>query len=76
MSQNNREDEVSFVERSIGSVMVMTFGIGSLAFLVAIDRPHWFHIRPVSGAAVAMAYAAEPAAAEKRDGRELAARTE
>jgi hypothetical protein len=60
MSHKKYDDDVSFIERSIGSLIIMTFGIGSLAFLVAIDRPHWFHIRPVSGAAAAMAYAAEP----------------
>ena len=36
------------------SLMMLTFGLVILAYLVAIDHPEWFHIRPVSGAAAAM----------------------
>jgi hypothetical protein len=60
MSSPNHKDEENIVERFTGSLMILMFGVGSLAFLVAIERPHWFHIRPASGAAAAMAYAAEP----------------
>ena len=55
---NGSEDKASFIDRAIGSIVVLAVGIGSLAFLVAIDRPHWFELRPVSGAAAAMANAA------------------
>jgi hypothetical protein len=60
----SKKDEPGFVDRAIGSIVVLAIGVGSLAFLVAIDRPHWFELRPVSGAAAAMAAAASrPAAA-------------
>lgn len=42
------------------SLVVFCFGIGLLAFLIAIDRPQWFHIRPAAGIAKAMALASEP----------------
>ena len=54
----SKKDEPGFVDRAIGSIVVLAIGVGSLAFLVAIDRPHWFELRPVSGAAAAMAAAA------------------
>lgn len=43
------------------SLVVFCFGIGLLAFLIAIDRPHWFRLRPMMGVAQAMALAGEPA---------------
>jgi hypothetical protein len=48
------------VKSAYGSMMLLVFGLAILAFLVAIDRPHWFKLRPVSGAAAAMSYAAQP----------------
>jgi hypothetical protein len=47
------------VKSAYGSMMLLVFGLAILAFLVAIDRPHWFKLRPVSGAAAAMSYAAQ-----------------
>ena len=41
------------------SVFFLCFGLTILAFLTAIDRESWFHIRPVTGTAAAMAAAAE-----------------
>lgn len=32
------------------------FGLAVLAFLVAIDRPEWFHIRPATGTSVALSH--------------------
>ncbi len=45
-----------------GPIGLLGFGLFVLAFLIAIDRPHWFSIRPVSGTAAAMSLAgkAEP----------------
>ena len=40
-------------------VLLFGFGLAVLAFLIAIDRQEWFHIRPVSGTAQALALAAE-----------------
>ena len=42
------------------SLAMLAFGLGILAFLVAIDRPEWFHIRPATGTATAMSAAANP----------------
>ncbi|MDO7844087.1 hypothetical protein [Sphingomonas immobilis] len=42
------------------TMLWLAFGIGVLAFLVAIGRPEWFHLRPASGTAVALSLAAQP----------------
>lgn len=42
-----------------GSMALLAFGLSVLAFLIAIDRPHWFDLRPASGVAAAMSHAAE-----------------
>lgn len=44
------------------SLLMLSFGLMILAYLVAIDRPEWFHIRPVTGTAAAMSHAASPPA--------------
>ncbi|RDE05452.1 hypothetical protein [Sphingomonas aracearum] len=46
------------------SVLMLCFGLGVLAFLVAIERPHWFEVRPATGTAAAMSAAAAPAPAK------------
>lgn len=40
------------------SLFALGFGIVALAFLTLIEKQDWFHIRPMSGTAVAMAEAA------------------
>lgn len=47
------------------SLFALGFGIFALAFLTLIEKQEWFHIRPMSGTAVAMAEAAAPATAKK-----------
>lgn len=47
-----------------GRVLLLVFGFAVLSFLVAIDHPHWFSIRPATGTSVAMAQAAAPASSE------------
>ncbi|SEN07953.1 hypothetical protein SAMN05192583_1969 [Sphingomonas gellani] len=42
-----------------GSLILLTFGLLVLAFLVAIDRPHWFTVKPATGTAAAMSYAGQ-----------------
>ncbi len=44
---------------ALSSAIVLAFGLLSLAFLVAIDQEHWFHIKPASGTANAMALASD-----------------
>ena len=41
------------------SVFLFGFGLTVLLFLVVIERPNWFHIRPVSGTAQALSYTAQ-----------------
>lgn len=39
------------------SFAMLGFGLMLLAFLIAIDRPQWFVLRPASGTAAALANA-------------------
>jgi hypothetical protein len=39
------------------SLMILLLGLTGFVFLVAIDRTHWFHLRPASGTAAAMWHA-------------------
>ncbi|WP_333571039.1 hypothetical protein [Sphingomonas sp.] len=55
------------MERLRSSVALLLFGLGTLAFLIAIDRPEWFHLRPGSGTAAAMSHAAT-VAPDRNDG--------
>ncbi|WP_029623927.1 hypothetical protein [Sphingomonas sp. PAMC 26617] len=59
MHRSNDVDRTPPTETFRGSMLFLTFGLVMLAFLVAIDRPEWFKLRPVSGTAIAMAKAAE-----------------
>lgn len=59
MNRPNDADRTPPTETFRGSLLFLAFGLAMLAFLVAIDRPEWFKLRPVSGTAVAMAKAAE-----------------
>ncbi len=54
MRQFDEFNEKSRFETIKASLMMLCFGLGILAFLIVIERPEWFHIRPVSGAAAAM----------------------
>ncbi|MET3724203.1 MULTISPECIES: hypothetical protein [Sphingomonas] len=55
------------MERLRSSIALLLFGLGTLAFLIAIDRPEWFHLRPASGTAAAMSHASSPAP-DRNDG--------
>lgn len=45
----------------VGNTLLLLFGCGVLAFLVAVDRVDWFSIRPATGTSVAMARSTEAA---------------
>lgn len=60
MTQPPEEDRSDAVYTARASLVLLAFGLTVLAFLVAIDRPHWFSIKPVSGTAAAMAISAQP----------------
>ena len=62
MQMPGNDREKSLVETIRASLIMLCFGLGILAFLISIDRPQWFHIRPVSGTAAAMSQAASPSA--------------
>jgi hypothetical protein len=61
MPVNQREDRETrnVVETLRGSLTMLAFGLGVLAFLIGIDRPEWFNLRPASGAAAAMSKASD-----------------
>lgn len=42
-----------------GRLALIMFGLTVLAFLTAIDRPEWFHLKPATGTAAAMVYASD-----------------
>lgn len=62
MRQFEEQDSKSVMERLRGSLMMLSFGLVVLGYLVAIDRPEWFSVRPASGTAAAMANASTTAA--------------
>lgn len=41
-------------QRLRGTMGLLSVGLSVLAFLVAIDRPQWFHIRPANGTAITL----------------------
>lgn len=49
----------SILETMQASLMALAFGLGILAFLIAIDRPQWFNLRPASGTAAALSNASD-----------------
>ncbi|MBB5711981.1 hypothetical protein [Sphingomonas xinjiangensis] len=56
MQPNDNEKKPLF-EQLRASLFLLAFGLCTLAFLVAIDRPEWFELRPASGTAAAMSNA-------------------
>lgn len=55
---NNRTDDQP-LNPLWGRVALLMFGLTVLAFLTAIDRPEWFHLKPATGTAAAMVYASD-----------------
>lgn len=55
----------SLIESARASLLMLAFGLSVLAFLIAIDRPEWFQVRPATGTAAAMANASTTARAEQ-----------
>jgi hypothetical protein len=57
-------DDPSTVTRLLetvrASLIMLAFGIAVLAFLIAIERPQWFHIQPGTATALAISEAAAP----------------
>jgi hypothetical protein len=55
----DRESRANLTRSLRSSLMLLAFGLFILAYLVAIDRPHWFRVKPATGTAAAMAVAAD-----------------
>jgi hypothetical protein len=66
MNQPDPKNRRMMIEKAAASFMLLCFGLGSLAYLIAIDRADWFEVRPASGAALAMANASDKYA-DRRD---------
>ncbi|NTS64689.1 hypothetical protein HRV97_05915 [Sphingomonas sp. HHU CXW] len=56
----------SLMESIRASLLMLGFGLSVLAFLIAIDRPEWFHVRPATGTAAAMANASTHLQSDQR----------
>ncbi|MDF0488626.1 hypothetical protein PX554_10835 [Sphingomonas sp. H39-1-10] len=65
MQPFDKRDRHALLETWRGSWKFLMFGIAVLAYLVAIERPQWFVLRPATGTAIALASAAEAAPAKK-----------
>lgn len=61
MNRSNDETKNGVFESVKASMIMLSFGLGTLAFLISIDRPEWFHIHPASGIAAAMSNASTKA---------------
>jgi len=61
MHSSNNRDRYAVLETWGGSWKFLAFGLAILAYLIAIEHPHWFVLRPATGTAIAMASAAEAA---------------
>lgn len=59
MNQPTPKNRRTMIEKAAGSFMLLSFGLASLAYLIAIDRADWFAVRPASGVAQAMANASD-----------------
>ena len=59
MNQSDNQDRRTSIGKAAASLLLLSFGLGCLAFLIAIDRADWFALRPASGAALAMASASD-----------------
>jgi hypothetical protein len=65
MPNPDQYDRHAVLETWRGSWKFLAFGLAVLAYLVAIEHPHWFVLRPATGTAIAMASTADAARAEK-----------
>ncbi len=59
MDDNGKKSILSSESPIWSSVFFLGFGCALLLFLVAIEHQNWFHLKPMSGTATAMSYAAD-----------------
>lgn len=67
MQKSDDQDRRKSLESVRSSLGMLAFGFFMLAFLVAIDRPEWFNLRPVSGTAAAMSKASHAASHDQQN---------
>lgn len=63
--RDQHRDRQTLLETWRGSWKFLVFGLAVLAYLIAIEHPHWFVLRPATGTAIAMASAAAASPAQK-----------
>lgn len=66
--RDDEEQDVQTEQAFKSSLVLVCFGLFLLAFLIAIDRPHWFRLRPMAGVAQALSLAGEPNAVRRDAG--------
>lgn len=59
MDKDKKQSAFSDENPMWASAFFFSFGCVLLLFLVAIEHQNWFHIKPMSGTAAAMSYAAD-----------------
>jgi hypothetical protein len=71
MKTPDRNPRNSARDDALGSmkanVTMLGFGLFILVYLVAIDHEEWFHMRPMSGVAMALSNASEHRSPEVKD---------
>ncbi len=63
MRQFQDHDSPTLGQSVRATLMMLAFGLAILAFLISIDHPEWFRLRPMTGTAIAMSHASDDAAA-------------
>lgn len=61
MKHPNENESSAPSETFASRALLLLFGVGVLGFLVAIDHPDWFSIRPATGTSIAMSRASHAA---------------
>ena len=61
MRHPHQPDDNGITPSLRSSLAMLVFGLSILAYLIAIDRADWFHLRPGTGTAAAMSEASRPA---------------
>ncbi|RZF66466.1 hypothetical protein EWE75_01000 [Sphingomonas populi] len=64
MRPSPHRDRDAVLETWRGSWKFLAFGVFVLTYLVAIEHPQWFVLRPATGTAIALASAANPPLAQ------------
>jgi len=65
MRPSDEQERKNVMESLRASLLMLCFGGFLLAYLIAIDRQHWFALRPASGTVAALSDAANPIPAKQ-----------